>query len=45
MDADADLSGITRNNVDYETGVDIVVVDGVVSADMTSILLGNLEAF
>ncbi len=45
LDADADLSGITRNNVDYETGVDIVVVDGVVSADMTSILLGNLEAF
>jgi len=45
LDADADLSGITRNNVDYETGVDIVVVDGMVSADMTSILLGNLEAF
>ncbi|WP_120632157.1 M10 family metallopeptidase C-terminal domain-containing protein [Ruegeria sp. EL01] len=44
LDTDADLSGITRNNVDYETGADVVVVDGVISTDMTSILLGNLEA-
>lgn len=44
LDADADLSGITSSNVTYETGVDVVAVDGVITTDMTSILLGNLEA-
>ncbi|MBO9412556.1 hcalcium-binding protein [Ruegeria sp. R8_2] len=44
IDADADLSGVTRTNVSYETGTDIVVVDNVLAADMTSILLGNLES-
>ncbi|WP_211198692.1 beta-propeller fold lactonase family protein [Ruegeria haliotis] len=44
LDADADLSGITPNNVHYETGVDVVAMDGLISIDMTSILLGNLEA-
>lgn len=44
IDADADLSAITRTNVSYETGTDIVVVDNVLAADMTSILLGNLES-
>ncbi len=43
LDDDADLSGITRTNVSYETGVDVVAVDNVLSTDMTSILLGNLE--
>ena len=44
IDANADLSGITRNNVSYDTGVDVAAVDGVITVDMTSILLGNLEA-
>ncbi|MTI00905.1 dockerin type I domain-containing protein [Roseibium sp. RKSG952] len=44
LDADADLSGMTRTNVDYETGVSVTAVDGVVTTEMTSILLGNLEA-
>ncbi|MDA7963994.1 beta-propeller fold lactonase family protein [Ruegeria sp.] len=44
LDADADLSGITRTNVSYDTGVSVTIVDGAVSADMTSILLGNVEA-
>ncbi len=44
LDADADLSGITPNNVNYSTGVDVTAVDGVLTVDMTSILLGNLEA-
>ncbi len=44
IDADADLSAVTRTNVSYETGTDIVVVDNVLAADMTSILLGNLES-
>ncbi|WP_170773362.1 dockerin type I domain-containing protein [Ruegeria lacuscaerulensis] len=43
LDDDADLSGITPNNVSYETGVDIVAVDNVITADMTTILLGNIE--
>ncbi|WP_037312796.1 dockerin type I domain-containing protein [Ruegeria halocynthiae] len=43
LDDDADLTGITANNVAYETGVNVVAVDGVISTDMTSILLGNLE--
>ncbi|WP_170376914.1 beta-propeller fold lactonase family protein [Ruegeria atlantica] len=43
LDDDADLSGITEINVSYETGVDVTVVDNVISTDMTSILLGNLE--
>ncbi|WP_170429197.1 dockerin type I domain-containing protein [Ruegeria arenilitoris] len=43
IDSNADLSGITRNNVSYDTGVDVTAVDGVITVDMTSILLGNLE--
>lgn len=44
LDSDADLSGVTKSNVDYQTGMDVVAIDGVITADMTSILLGNLEA-
>ncbi|WP_170415391.1 dockerin type I domain-containing protein [Ruegeria atlantica] len=44
IDGDADLSGIIRSNVTYETGANVVAVDGVIATDMTSILLGNLEA-
>lgn len=44
LDADADLSGITRNDVSYDTGMDVVITDGAFAVDMTSILLGNLEA-
>lgn len=44
LDASADLSCITKNNVSYDTGIDVVAVDGAFIADMTSILLGNLEA-
>ncbi|WP_420583942.1 beta-propeller fold lactonase family protein [Ruegeria sp.] len=43
LDDDADLSGITSTNVTYETGVEVIVVDNVLTTDMTSILLGNLE--
>ncbi|CUJ97936.1 Serralysin C precursor [Ruegeria denitrificans] len=43
LDDDADLSGITSNNVNYESGMDVTVIDNAFSADMTSILLGNLE--
>jgi hypothetical protein len=44
LDADADLSGITPTDVSYETGISLSVIDGDLSADMTSILLGNIEA-
>ena len=44
IDSDADLSGITRTDVSYDTGANVVAVDGVIASDMTSILLGNLEA-
>ncbi len=44
LDANADLSGISRNNVTYETGAEVTIVDGDISIDMTSILLGNLDA-
>ncbi len=44
LDADADLSGISRTNVAYETGAAVTVVDGAFEVDMTSILLGNIEA-
>ncbi|WP_109310984.1 hypothetical protein [Ruegeria sp. AU67] len=44
IDSDADLSGITRADVSYDTGANVVAVDGVIATDMTSILLGNLEA-
>lgn len=44
LDQNADLSGITRHNVSYDTGVSVAAVDGVIATDMTSILLGNLEA-
>ncbi len=43
LDDDADLSGITRTNVDYETGTRVTLTDGIFTADMTSILLGNIE--
>ena len=43
LDADADLSGLTETNVSYETGIDVTAVDNVITADMTSILLGNVE--
>ncbi|KIC40498.1 hcalcium-binding protein [Ruegeria sp. ANG-R] len=44
LEANADLSGISRNNVVYETGAEVTAVDGALSVDMTSILLGNIEA-
>ncbi len=43
LDDDADLSGITRTNVDYETGTRVTLIDGDFTTDMTSILLGNIE--
>ncbi len=43
LDDDADLSGITRTNVVYETGTRVTVTDGEFTTDMTSILLGNIE--
>jgi 6-phosphogluconolactonase (cycloisomerase 2 family) len=43
LDKDADLSGITETDVSYETGVDVTVVDNVITTDMTAILLGNVE--
>nr|WP_108859749.1 dockerin type I domain-containing protein [Ruegeria sp. Alg231-54] len=44
IDSDADLSGITHTDVSYDTGANVVAMDGVIASDMTSILLGNLEA-
>ncbi len=44
LDTDADLSEITKSNVDYTTGTDVTITDGAFAADMTSILLGNIEA-
>ena len=44
LDSAADLSGITPTNGNYATGANAVAVDGQFSVDMTSILLGNLEA-
>lgn len=44
LDGDADLSDITRTSVAYETGTPVTVVDGDFATDMTSILLGNIEA-
>ncbi len=44
LDANADLSGISRSNVTYETGAEVTIVDSDLSVDMTSILLGNIEA-
>lgn len=43
LDEEADLSGITYRNVAYETGRDVTIADNVLTTDMTSILLGNLE--
>lgn len=43
LDAEADLSAITRTNVSYETGTRITVTNGEFATDMTSILLGNVE--
>ncbi len=44
LDANADLSGISRNNVTYQPGAAVTIVDSDLSVDMTSILLGNIEA-
>lgn len=44
LDDEADLSAVTRTNVDYQTGTTVTAVDGHIAADMTAILLGNLEA-
>ncbi len=44
LDANADLSEISRSNVTYETGAEVTIVDSDLSVDMTSILLGNIEA-
>ncbi len=44
VDSGTDLSGINQNNIHYDTKVPVTVVDGDMTADMTSILLGNLEA-
>ncbi len=44
LDDDADLSAITRTNVSYDTGTPVTVMDGDFATDMTSILLGNIEA-
>ncbi|WP_254430359.1 dockerin type I domain-containing protein [Ruegeria arenilitoris] len=44
LDQNADLSSITPTNVDYQTGAAVTALDGMFSVDMTSILLGNLEA-
>lgn len=44
LDQNADLSAITPTHVDYQTGTSTVALDGVIGADLTSILLGNLEA-
>jgi len=43
LDKNADLSDITRQVVEYDTGASVSMIDGVFSVDMTSILLGNLE--
>ncbi len=44
LDADTDLSGITRNAVNYDTQMDVTFQDGSFAVDMTSILLGNIES-
>ncbi len=44
LDANADLSDISRNNVNYNTSVDVTIIDGALTLDMTAILLGNVEA-
>ncbi len=44
LDADADLSGISVNSVSYDTGASVELVDGEFAVEMTSILLGNMEA-
>nr|WP_253746705.1 MULTISPECIES: dockerin type I domain-containing protein [unclassified Ruegeria] len=44
LDENSDLSGVSTDNVDYEAGAHVVAVNGVIDADMTSILLGYLEA-
>ena len=44
LDQNSDLSGVSAANVNYQTGVSVTALDGILSSDMTSILLGNLEA-
>lgn len=43
LDQNADLSGVTPTNVHYQTGLSVTALDGVITADMTSILLGNID--
>ncbi|RLK07496.1 dockerin type I domain-containing protein [Ruegeria conchae] len=44
LDANENLSDISRNNVNYDTSVDVTIIDGALTLDMTAILLGNVEA-
>ncbi len=44
LDADADLSDISVNSVSYHSGASVELVDGEFAVEMTSILLGNMEA-
>ncbi|WP_188127770.1 hypothetical protein [Ruegeria intermedia] len=44
LDQNSDLSGITRHNVSYDTGISVAAVDGVIATDMASIPPGNREA-
>lgn len=45
LDANADLSGITPTSVTYQTGAAVTASNGTFGVDMTSILLGNMEAY
>lgn len=42
---DADLSGLTAQDVDVESGVDIAALQADMNVNMTAILLGNMEEF
>ncbi|WP_319544602.1 dockerin type I domain-containing protein [Ruegeria conchae] len=44
LDVNEDLSDISRNNANYDTSVDVIIIDGALTLDMTAILLGNVEA-
>lgn len=44
LDANEDLTDISRYNVNYDTSVDVTIIDGALTLDMTAILLGNVEA-
>jgi len=45
FDAGSDFSGQTAQSVDMETGVDIAPLTESQTVDMTTILLGNMEAY